>query len=629
MRSADVGYGSPVTPDSDSGKIPDNSGKRFSTPSSYEFVFDREDGDIELQLNNTLFKTRKYLLNKFGVLAELLRDAESTGRVSAGGPTPLPRVAVKCDTQLIGDFNNTLKVLYASVIEGPFDFDTATLISALRVSSVYGYDALRQFSISKLERAELSAIQRIKIAQELDVAHWTEPAFEELANRVEPIQPEEARILGIDSLLRVSNMREQRRARRGDDESTLVSDTDTLMGARSKGKLRAQSSSVADGDCDESDFDEDIIYHLPNSDDDMLGEKAKTCMIGVAIPGVRTHVPSKSRRQRLEFLSTYSYRNYMPLSISPLSTPPVSVAITPSVVSEIERMQGNPEVLKMPDPVAPFGSGEPNTVSDAPTVIDLGDGDIELRVNNTVFKSHKHLLNDFSRLKELIKGMERYNSGTPCITVYRDERGVEDFKNMFKVLYASLIKGPFEFEAPVLISSLRIATAYEYPELRKFSIDRLESASLSAIQRIELAREFDLTAWDERAFQELVGRDEPITKDEAKMIGFERFEELARARENEKLKKGMEEGSARRDQEEKRKRDEEERKKQEEEKRQREEEEKKKCEEQKQREEEEKRQREEAERVAREEEERKKQEEAKRAEDEQKKKDEEEKAKQE
>ncbi|CCO27236.1 hypothetical protein BN14_01272 [Rhizoctonia solani AG-1 IB] len=73
------------------------------------------------------------------------------------------------------------------------------------------------------------------------------------------------------------------------------------MGARSEGKLRAQSSSDDESEeSDESDVGEDIIYHVPNSDDDMLGEKAKTCMIGVAMPGLRVHVPSKSKRQRLE-----------------------------------------------------------------------------------------------------------------------------------------------------------------------------------------------------------------------------------------------------------------------------------------------------------------------------------------
>ncbi|KAH7344489.1 hypothetical protein B0J17DRAFT_635617 [Rhizoctonia solani] len=210
---------------------------------------------------------------------------------------------------------------------------------------------------------------------------------------------------------------------------------------------------------------------------------------------------------------------------------------------------------------------EHNTLSDAPTVIDLGDGDIELKVNNTIFKTHKHLLNDFTRLRETIRGMERYENGIPCITIYRDERGVEDFKSMFKVLYASLIKGPFEFDAPTLVSSLRIATAYEYPQLREFSIDKLGSSNLSAVQRIKLAREFELSSWDESAFQELVAREEPITKEEAREIGVNRFEEIARAREEMKRKKGVVEEKVRRDEEERKQREEEERKKREEEER--------------------------------------------------------------
>ncbi|CAE6479380.1 unnamed protein product [Rhizoctonia solani] len=295
MRSEDVNCSSPLTPESDSGERPETSA--IDTNSSYDFVFDRGDGDVELQFNNTLFKTRKYLINKFGVLSKLLQDAESTGQLSARDPTQLLRVIVKCDAQLIGDFINANKILYASVIDGPFEFDNATLVSALRIATVYGYDSLRQFSISKLERAELSAIQRIKIAQELDVAHWIEPAFEELANRVEPIQPDEARILGIDALLRVSNMREKRRARRSDDESTVVSDADTtLMGSRSQEAPNAGSSR---GD-DQYDIDEDTAYHIPEASDDLLGEKAKTRFIGIPVPPIHIHTPNKSRRQRLE-----------------------------------------------------------------------------------------------------------------------------------------------------------------------------------------------------------------------------------------------------------------------------------------------------------------------------------------
>ncbi|CUA73778.1 hypothetical protein RSOLAG22IIIB_01295 [Rhizoctonia solani] len=214
------------------------------------------------------------------------------------------------------------------------------------------------------------------------------------------------------------------------------------------------------------------------------------------------------------------------------------------------------------------------TLSDAPTVVDLGDGDIELKVNNTIFKTHKHLLNDFGRLREVIKGMERYGEA-PCISIYRDEHGVEDFKNMFQVLYASLIKGPFEFEAPVLVSSLRIATAYDYPKLREFSIDRLESAKLSAVQRIKLSGEFGLSSWDESAFRELASREEPLSKDEAREIGVDRFEEIVRAREEMQRRKGAVEEKVRRDEEERKRREEEERvKREEEEKKKREEEEK-------------------------------------------------------
>ncbi|KAH7344491.1 hypothetical protein B0J17DRAFT_635622 [Rhizoctonia solani] len=296
MRSSDndIGLNSPLTPDSDSERAPET-----STPSStgpYDSVFGQEDGDIELQLNNTLFKTRKYLLNKFDVLAKLVEDGESTEQFSTSGPTRLPRLTMKCDAQLIGDFINTSKILYASVIDGPFEFDTATLISALRVATVYDYDALRRFSISKLERANLSAIQRIKIAHELDVVHWTEPAFEELANRAEPIQPDEARILGIDALLRVANMREERRARRGDDERTVISDSDaTSAGCRSQEPRRVSSR------CDDQSYvDEDTAYCLPDPDDDLLGERAKTRFIGIPVPTLRVHVPSQSKRQRLE-----------------------------------------------------------------------------------------------------------------------------------------------------------------------------------------------------------------------------------------------------------------------------------------------------------------------------------------
>jgi hypothetical protein len=65
------------------------------------------------------------------------------------------------------------------------------------------------------------------------------------------------------------------------------------------------------------------------------------------------------------------------------------------------------------------------------------------QVNNTLFKSHRHLLSKFSVLSRLIENVENgYKPNVlphilPPVFVQRDESGVDDFRNMFKVLYAS------------------------------------------------------------------------------------------------------------------------------------------------------------------------------------------------
>ncbi|KAF8605207.1 hypothetical protein BDV93DRAFT_507271 [Ceratobasidium sp. AG-I] len=183
---------------------------------------------------------------------------------------------------------------------------------------------------------------------------------------------------------------------------------------------------------------------------------------------------------------------------------------------------------------------ENNTgISEGAETFDLGFGDIELHVNGAIFKTHTHVLNDFSGLKHLMDSIN-YSStpvSLPAIRVQRDEQGIKDFCNMFKVLYASVIEGPFEFDAPVLISALRISSVYDYPALRAFSITHLEGLPLSAIQRIELAREFQLTSWEGPAYDELYEREEAITVEEARVLGIDSFAEVVKKREEAKAKR--------------------------------------------------------------------------------------------
>jgi hypothetical protein len=109
----------------------------------------------------------------------------------------------------------------------------------------------------------------------------------------------------------------------------------------------------------------------------------------------------------------------------------------------------------------------------------------------------------------------------------------------------SIIEGSIDFDPPTLISALRIATAYDYPALRAFTINKLEKTSLSAIERIRIAREFRFTSWEAPAYVELCGRDEAISEDEANMLGMSAFVQVARMQEKEQRRKGSLEADTR------------------------------------------------------------------------------------
>ncbi|CAE6403278.1 unnamed protein product [Rhizoctonia solani] len=160
-----------------------------------------------------------------------------------------------------------------------------------------------------------------------------------------------------------------------------------------------------------------------------------------------------------------------------------------------------------------------------------GDGDIHISVNGKLFETHKYLIKRFRGLKTLL------NEKPFQINVQRDDVSAEDFAEMFKVLYASIITGPFEFTPNALVSTLRIATIYEHLALREYCIRYLETLELDAVKRIEIAREFHLPEWEEPAYHELGARDEPITREEAKIIGLDAFVCIAEMREKEQRRR--------------------------------------------------------------------------------------------
>ncbi|KAF8593181.1 hypothetical protein BDV93DRAFT_529977, partial [Ceratobasidium sp. AG-I] len=187
------------------------------------------------------------------------------------------------------------------------------------------------------------------------------------------------------------------------------------------------------------------------------------------------------------------------------------------VNSAISVVEGSPLV---PDILGSSGDG----------FFDSGDGDIRLVINGITLEAHKFIIKRFSGLKSRI----RNNS----ITLESDRTEVEDFRNAFKILYASIVEGPFNFDQSTLTSALRVANLFDYPTLRRFAIDHLEKTLLSAVERIRLAREFALPSWEEPAYVELCNREEAITKEEASVLGLDAFVHVAKIREKEQRRRG-------------------------------------------------------------------------------------------
>ncbi|CUA66760.1 hypothetical protein RSOLAG22IIIB_00207 [Rhizoctonia solani] len=173
-----------------------------------EFSF--PDGNVEIQTTDYVFWVHEYYLNKFSVFATLIQAAKGSETDGESGR----RTAIVCERKTNAeDIYNTLQVIYASHVDGIPDFDSSVMISTLRIATVFNYPALRKFAISKLEKMNLPAIQRIQLSDELSLPSWEAPAFTELCSRKEPISTTEAEVLGMTRFVEIARIRETERAR--------------------------------------------------------------------------------------------------------------------------------------------------------------------------------------------------------------------------------------------------------------------------------------------------------------------------------------------------------------------------------------------------------------------------------
>ncbi|KAJ1311192.1 hypothetical protein OPQ81_009693 [Rhizoctonia solani] len=215
--------------------------------------------------------------------------------------------------------------------------------------------------------------------------------------------------------------------------------------------------------------------------------------------------------------------------------PSSSVSGSSDASSVVSSVVSNPRNVK-PTPVVQTTSriASPEPVSPA-QITSIGPfepqyGDVLLSVKGECLSTHKYLLQRFSVLQAKLTGSPS-DGVRPTYVLDEESISSEDFHNAFKILYSSPLETPFEFDTTVFVSSLRLATLYDYPALRAYSIMHLNEAPLGPIRRIEIARECKLPEWEEPAYIELGQREEPITPEEAVVLGLETLTEISRRRE--------------------------------------------------------------------------------------------------
>ncbi|KAL5631374.1 hypothetical protein ACGC1H_007030 [Rhizoctonia solani] len=213
---------------------------------------------------------------------------------------------------------------------------------------------------------------------------------------------------------------------------------------------------------------------------------------------------------------------------------PVSIRAMSSEFSDIES------VVSLSDHTSSGPNIVPENPKSAPVHPEFAfpDGNIDIQTTEHTFWVHEYHLNKFSVFAALIQAATGSETALEpgcriVITCEQKVKGV-DVYNALKVIYASHIDGIPDFDSSIMTSTLRIASAFDYPALRKFAISKLEGMKLPAIQRIELSDEFSLPAWETPAFTELCSRKEPISQAEAEVLGMMRFVEIARIRETER-----------------------------------------------------------------------------------------------
>lgn len=169
---------------------------------------------------------------------------------------------------------------------------------------------------------------------------------------------------------------------------------------------------------------------------------------------------------------------------------------------------------------------EPATVTNHPSFF-YDDRLIVIQTENVRFNVHKYQLMKSDIFNSLFVATEKAGTeGNPVEGSSIDNpiklEGISasDFERLLTVLYASHFSAHHpEPEASLIVPAFRLANILKFPDLRAYLLPLTEKV-LGDVDKIVLAREFDIKDWIAPAHLSLCQHSAPLTNDEATKLGI-------------------------------------------------------------------------------------------------------------
>ncbi|CAE6399170.1 hypothetical protein ACGC1H_005950 [Rhizoctonia solani] len=164
---------------------------------------------VVIQIENVQFNVHKYQLLKSDTFRDMFTIAEQSGgdseELREGSSTENP---IKMEGVSAQDFESLLTVLYANHFSSHQPEPNASLIiPAFRLANMWNFSELREYLMPLAEQV-LNDASKIAFAREFHVQQWIVPAYVRLCHRKEPLDSDEAKMIGLEGVLLISRIRE-------------------------------------------------------------------------------------------------------------------------------------------------------------------------------------------------------------------------------------------------------------------------------------------------------------------------------------------------------------------------------------------------------------------------------------